>query len=127
MAAHAVDADQHQRADGVAHGLDRLARGDFDADFLGLVGDLALDVALGAASKPPPSAVIRSLSTGSGQSVRRQDGPPASATTCSLRSFRSVKKARQSALTDAGVLLEPGVQILDISRVGAVEKRGLRE
>ncbi len=123
MAAHAVGADQHQGAHRVPRRLMGLGRRDFAALGRRLGGKLGADRLLDLR----PVAV----ECGSEVVLRRQRPmvpAPGGAFGVLADVGRSVLQAFEEflplAVDRAGVLLVAGIEIVDIGRVGALQKRG---
>ena len=101
MAIHAIGADQHDGADRLAGGPEGLLAADFEASLLRFGAYFVADLLLFAA--PIGSEGVEQLALFVRPAVFRLPGRAAGlGEDRSLRSFKSVKKARQSAVTEPG-------------------------
>ena len=123
MAAHAVGADQHQRADGIAGRLMHVGGGDIGALGLRFGGELGADGLLDLR----PVAVECG-----GQVIARRQRPVIASPGGAFGVLFDVGRAVFQALEEllplgidrTGILLIAGVEVVDIGGVGALQKRG---
>src|SRR6185312_9531255 len=126
MTAHAVGADQHQRADGIAGGLVQFGGRDLGALGGGLVLGLCRDLAADRLLELDPVAV-----EGACEIVLRRQGPvvagPGRAFGIPADIRRRVLQALEELLplrVDRGrIPLIAGVNVVDVSGIGALQKR----
>ena len=129
MAAHAVGADQHQRADGIAGGLVQFGRGDVGALLAALSVPLAcalaailVPTAFSTSAQLPSRAEVRSSCGVSGQLSRPQDGPSAFLRTSAGRILQALEELLPLGVDRSRVFLVAGVDFVDVGGVCALQK-----
>ena len=126
MTAHAVGADQHQRADGIARRLRDVGGGKLHALGLGLGGNLVAELLLGLG----PLAVEGGdqVAVGPDRPVRFLPGRPAGlAGDGGAVVFQALEELAPFGIDGGRVFLVAGVELFDVAGVGAVEEGGAGE
>ncbi len=122
VAAHAIGADHHQGAHGIARGRKRKIAGEFDAHGLGASLNLGAKLLLDRS----PVAI-----KGADQLAIRRDGPPLAFPRWAFRLFQNVfatvvqiaEEGLPAGVDRSGILLILRVKIFDIVRIRSMKER----
>ena len=125
MAAHAVGADQHQRADRIARRLVDVGRSwRLSAPLACALAAILAPTAFSTWAQLPSSAEVSSSRGVSGQLSRPQDGPSAFFLTSAGLVLQALEELLPLGVDRGRVLLVAGVEFVDVGGVGALQKRG---